>query len=284
MKWLLCVLLCIILLGCGSSSVDKKIPSYRLGTQGLALELLPQFPPKEIPDGSSFRIAVKVKNAGAFDTGTSELEILGLNDAWVPLEHSDVKMISLKGRSIDVPDGDFSVYEFNGQNAALPPSVSEYRSKFWVVARYDYQTVAQTDVCINADLVGVQKTLSACTFKPSQSLGTQGAPVSISRVDQTIIPTTEGVSLEFTITIDNVGGGEIVSPVLIDEIKLANKRLTCSTTSLKAEDIKRRKNKIVCRTTEPNRGTYSTPFSATIHYTYSTKIPGEFTIRRLPSR
>ena len=282
---LFCVLiLCIIIISCTSSKTDTRVPSFRSGSQGLSLQILPQYPPKEIPEKSSFRIAVKVQNLGAFDTGASELDILGLNDAWVPLEHSDVKMTSLRGRSIDAPEGDFSVYEFNGQNVALPPSVSEYRSKFWVVARYDYETIAQTDVCINPEMIALQKQLSSCTVKPSQSLGSQGAPVSISRLDETIIPTLEGVSLEFTITINNVGNGEIVSPVLIDEIKLANRRMACSSTSIKPEDIKAGKNKVVCRMSEPNKGVYSTPFSATIHYTYSTKIPGEFMIRRLPMK
>lgn len=274
----------LALAGCSSFSGSKPgdIPNFRTGTSGLELRFLPNLPPKELLEKGQFRIVVDVRNAGAYDTGDGEINIVGLNDAWVPLDVYSIRLPSLPGRGVQAPDGGLFIAEFPGRNIALPPGVTEYRSKYMAVARYAYSSAAQSDVCINSDIYEVDRGAGMCKVRSSTSLSGQGAPVVVSRVEESIIPSKDTVSVQFTLTIENKGNGELVSPITIDEVKLGTRMLDCNTRTLEIKDIKEKRNKVVCTAVEPLRSPYTSSLSARLFYTYSTKQSGEFVIRRVP--
>ena len=91
--------------------------------------------------------------------------------------------------------------------------------------------------------------------------------------------------VQFRLTIENRGKGEVISPIRIDEVKLANRRLSCKGPheqrpwELLPEDLEEKRNVVVCTILEPRIGAYTTTLSASIFYTYRTKEKGEFLIR-----
>lgn len=281
------VLGAVLLVSCGQLGREQqgKITNFRQGTNGLELTLLPNMPPKEILEGSPFRIGVQVQNRGAYDVSRAAVSVVGLNEAWTPLLIHDIELPTLLGRSLDAPEGDFFIAEFPGQNRGLPPGAAEYRSKFWVIAEYDYTSIAQTDVCINPELfVGLERGTGSCTVRNSISLSGQGAPVAVTRVEEIITPGETSATVQFTFTVENRGGGELVSPIRVRDATLANRRMRCSPEEIEPVDLKERRNKVVCITTEPLASPYTTTLSLALDYTYRTKKEGEFVIKQLPRR
>lgn len=251
---------------------------FKTGTDGLVLELVEGLPPDEVYEANSFRIGLKIQNRGAYDISRGEIKIAGFNEEFTNLERWQSTMKSLQGRSVTAPEGDFYIEEFQGMNEGIPEGASEFIEKFYVYSEYDYETVANRDICINPNFYDVKSSLDSCEPTDSISLSGQGAPVAVSRIEQVISPESENrVKLQFKLTIENKGDGEVVSPVRIEEVKIGNRRLQCEPRTLDLEKSKT----VICTGTEFVRGAYTTPFSAQLSYRYQTKLTGKLTIKSL---
>jgi hypothetical protein len=276
----------LVLAGCSALNLSNpsNVVNYKTGTSGLELELLQNLPPKQMIEGSPFRIAVKIQNRGAYDSRKGNIQIIGLSEAWTPLTFPEIQLPPLTGRSLEAPEGEIFVAEFTGRNIALPARVSDYRSKFWAVAQYDYETVAQANVCINSEILELANSPESCKPTGRISLGSQGAPITISKVEQVITPIDSTALIEYTFTIENNGNGYLNSPITFQEARLANRRMTCTPKTLEPEDLEDKRNQVTCRVSEPISSPYTTTISAALDYTYSTIEKGEFVIRRIPKR
>ena len=282
----------LLIAACSKGLLEQgKQVNYRTGTTGLEVTLLSNMPPRELPEGSPFRIGVKLQNRGAYDTRRSTVTVAGLSEAWTPLAFDQLQLPPLKGRSLDAPDGDIYVAEFTGRNIAFPPSVAEYRSPFWVITEYEYETIAQADVCISADILELESSPGSCKAKGRISLGSQGAPVVVTNVEQVITPIdNNAMMVQMAFTVENRGSGELASPLQLADVRLANRRMDCDTgdahtrRELTAEDLEEGSNKVTCTIIEPLQSPYTTTFSVVVDYTYRTITKGAFTIRRRPQR
>jgi hypothetical protein len=92
----------------------------------------------------------------------------------------------------------------------LTPFGSEfYEPRIIAAACYKYRTIAEPLVCIDPEPHSVFDEDKVCTIDQngeSYSLGSQGAPVAVSRVEQEV----SSNNIHFTIEIQNVGRGRVV--------------------------------------------------------------------------
>ncbi len=284
-KLIIVLMLCsLVLASCGAfggKGDQSKLVNYRQGVSGVELKLLQNMPPKEILEKGPFRIGVQVNNKGAYDVSIGELTVVGINEAWNQLAITGIEMPTLRGRSLTAPEGDFYVAEFSGKNIAMPPGLEQYPVKFWVVVKYNYESIAQLDVCINPEvIVGIGKSVD-CKVKDSASLSGQGAPVAVTKVEERVIPGNEQMSVEFTFYVENKGKGEVVTPIRVGDVNLANRRMSCAPDVIEARDLEEKRNKVNCIISEPLKSPYTTTLSVALDYTYEIKEKGEFTVRRL---
>ena len=275
------LLLCIVFLlsSCNGTETQPNDINYKTGYGGLDLQILPQYPPRTVFEGTSTSIGIRISNRGAYTVSDGRIAIIGLNQVASPLVEDEKLLQILSGRSLGNSEGDFYVEEFQTQELLVPAGAQEYRAKFFVLAEYDYQSTLSTDVCINPEILTLEKS-QTCTPQERQSFGGQGSPVAISSVEQRVQRTNDQLISQFIFTIENRGGGELASPVRIADARLGPRLLHCDKRELLERDIKNKKNQIVCSTTEPIEDSYKTTLSASLFYTYRKTILGEFTIKK----
>ena len=259
---------------------DQNIDvNYRQGYDGLELELLPNYPPEEILEGGTYTIAVQISNKGAYDTTRGEVSVFGLSKALNTLDR-DVELLRvIKGRDINMPSGEFYIEEFKGKNNFI--TADEYEAKFWVQAEYNYQTVFNADVCINPAMLKIEVEQGSCVVEEEMSFGGQGAPIAITEVEELVSSEGDDTKAQFTLRIENKGDGDLISPVIVDSVRIANRRLDCERREFKPELVEEGEALLVCTFVEPNRGPYSTVLSASLYYTYRTREMGEILIKKL---
>ena len=271
----------ILLVGCSQSTANDPINvNYKSGTQGLDIQLVPNHPPSRLFESSTFTIAAQINNNGAYDTA-GEIALIGLDQKYTPLRQQLFEIPPLQGRSESNSLGDFYIQEFPGDQLSIPAGAKEYRAKYLLVATYEYLTILNANVCVNPALLDIERQQSSCTMQPKQGFSGQGAPVAFTSVEEVVTPMGDGIRIEFTLTIENRGNGEVYSSILIDDVRLGTKPLTCNRRELSLDDLKQRRNTVVCSRTEPREAAYTSTLSATAQYTYKTTKPGEFVVQRI---
>lgn len=270
----------VLSLACTQGTSNDPINvNYKTGTAGIDIQLVPNHPPSRLIEGGAFTIAAQVSNKGAYDTfGT--IAVIGLDQIYTPVQEQEADMPALKGRSESNTLGDFYVQEFFGGQTALPPGSKEYKTKFLVLANYEYLTVLNSNVCINPALLEIEREQGSCTVQDKQRFSGQGAPVAFTQVEEVISPANNDVHIQFTFTVENRGNGEVVSPIRIDDVRLGTKPLTCNKREVTEFELKQRRNTVVCSRIESRQSAYTSALSATLQYTYKTTKLGEFVIQR----
>ena len=284
-KILLVLVLVVFLVGCGlmggmDTGRSPTAVDFRKGYSGLEIESLDGLPPKEMYEGGSFKIGLRMKNNGAYDIKRGELEIAGFDESYVVLSQKRKVLEPILGKSITNPDGGFYIEEFDGQVLRSLGGAKEYPATYFVIGKYDYRAEAQTDVCVNTNLYSDLK-LSEDSCKPEQSisLSGQGAPVAITKIDEITVPESAGAKIVFKLYIENKGKGTLTSPLYLEEAKLGNRRLTCEPRFL---ELREPGEKVfVCTAYEAGAANYKTPFYAAIYYTYQIKEKKSFKIKSL---
>jgi hypothetical protein len=205
---LLTLLLALLLAGCsGLRGGAKTTPTtFHIGTQGMVLEFLPGSPPARLYEGDPLSIVVKYANKGAYTVEGGMLYVSGYDRAYVPLI-PDQQPFNAEGKSVYNPEGLISyTAEFNAGAVAAPPYVDTFPQTFKVTACYKYRTEASAEVCIDPDPLRIRPEDKVCVVH-DVSLGSQGAPVAVTRVEQ---DSARGRA-QFKIGISNVGGGTVIA-------------------------------------------------------------------------
>ena len=277
---IVCVFLVLLLSSCRQGTANDPIQvHYKTGNDGIELQLVPNRPPPRIIEGSTFTIAAQVSNKGAYDT-FGRIAVIGLDQTYTPVAEQEADLLPLKGRSESNTLGDFTVQEFLGGQTRVPLGAKEYRAKYLLLATYEYLTILNADVCINPALLDIEREQGSCTVQSKQHFSGQGAPLAITQVEEVISPSGGDVRIEFTFTVENRGRGDIVSPILIDDVRLGTKPLTCTKREIREIELKQRQNTFICSRIEQRQGAYTSALSATLQYTYQTTTPGEFIVQR----
>ena len=241
------LILILVISGCSGRLRDQERKSidFRTGTQGLELRFPPNMPTKLFEGDRDVGFILEIRNKGAFPQndvteetndfqarlyfGGFDANILKVGQdspsfaAINPIIVAAAKGtdFSLEGRSSFNSEGGIQVIPLAFFVERLPPgtSFSVYRPKVRAAVNYRYQTIASPTICVDPQPESATIRDKPCQFTDSIGVGSQGAPVAVTRVDQDVVRGSDGKSkLLYKIFIENVGTGRVLSlPAPLDE-------------------------------------------------------------------
>jgi hypothetical protein len=278
-KIILIIGLLVLLLfsfGCiRKSSTGPEVIVYHTGTKGLEINLLKNLPPDEIWKGNAFVIGVELINSGAYDIEEGKLTI-NYDTKYTEIIEPQ-RTFELKGKQQGYPDGERILMNFDARNLKVPGERDEGLGSFTVLSQYHYGTTASTEVCINPDVYNIIKTNEICEIKTIDLRQGQGAPVTITKIEQTISPRNLDYVVSFLFHIQNKGkGGVLNKKIKITEAKLSNQKLQC------LEELpfdNKKENLLECSIVLKGlRGAYLAPLTIKLDYDYQESIDKKLTI------
>jgi hypothetical protein len=206
-KFILVVIIILFLSSCASDSRRPGDEHFRTGSEGLVMRFIPNSPPAKIYDEDILSALIEIHNAGATDVsgGNNRLYISGFDPSLITgVDMHGIIIEDLDGKDFDFPDGGYTTIHFEGSLRDLRSrNVEVYEPTLLITACYEYETIANPEVCIDGDPYAVTSEEKVCSAGSSKGAGTQGAPIAVSSV---ATEPTRGKS-RFKITINNVGGG-----------------------------------------------------------------------------
>lgn len=200
------LIIVVTLVSCQAKKTEKADEDFRTGSNGLTINFLQNLPPARIYDEDEFNAAVEIANRGATEVG-------GVNDRvyLAGFDHSLITGITIYGQQIPMldgksafnPKGTFDYLNFKGQLRDLSSkSIDSYPFDLIATACYDYKTIASANVCIDPDPFSPTAKQKICVPQ-NIGLGSQGAPVAVSKIDVEAAPG----KTRFKIYVTNAGGG-----------------------------------------------------------------------------
>ena len=277
--------MCILILfvtACKSQDISSTIDvDFRSGTQGLNLDFLDNLPPAETFEGALFVIAAKLTNEGAYEARNIDIQLIGFDPFFFEMNTKLSSLAKLQGKELTNPNGEWAILEFPGKNLRIPLSTTKFDFSFLTKVSYDYETIADLDMCVDTNIYSdLTVDQQSCEAKTSFSLTSQGAPIVVTKVEQTKIPSGDSATLIYTITVANKGKGKVVGPVRMKEARLANKRLVCRNREIDLNDKETEDDVFVCSTTEPININFLSKFSVSLFYRYNVEKKKQFAVKR----
>ena len=217
--YIFALLLLLVLSSCKIKRTSDGIIYERAGTEGLAIDFLPNSPPARIVVGKADReinVVVEARNKGAYpeldrkkpQKLEGKLFIGGFAKNIIDFKDNDkidLNSLFLEGRSNANPSGGFDLAEFKGIIKSQELPFDKFSPVFSAIACYKYQTVATTPVCIDAEPYSDLRINKVCKIHPI-TLATQGAPIAVIKLDEEVLSD----SIQFRIAIKNVGNGDVL--------------------------------------------------------------------------
>ncbi|PIN70181.1 hypothetical protein COV93_02525 [Candidatus Woesearchaeota archaeon CG11_big_fil_rev_8_21_14_0_20_43_8] len=235
MKRILAIILmisCVMLSSCTLPSLGRnsqqdpnmaKLNEYRTGTDGVKIKFLDKLPPDQVGQNDILKAVFEVHNAGATDIEYGKIVLL-TTDANVKVTPS-VNEYRLRGKHMYFVEGEKTTEEFT----VSVSGIGDKKTTLIGYTCYPYQTKAVDSICIDPTIGKVTVADKACEMKDMSFSGGQGAPVAVSNVK--ILPILQGndFKLRLNITIENKGGGKVVSKNIASS--------ECALTTKESEDV-----------------------------------------------
>lgn len=218
-KYMMILALLIFIAACASQTDNNyKFEDVYKGVEGLRFSFLTNAPPREVYDESPLQIIVNLENKGAANIEHGILAISLEKDYYAPQDFAK-REINLYGRNIHMRYGDQKREVYSITEAKIPETQSEsHKTQIYVTACYQYQTTLKTDVCIDTDVYNLKERTRSCRVSDYYSSSGQGAPVAITRIEETMLPEGENqIRPSYKIYVRNQGNGEVVLPDKISE-------------------------------------------------------------------
>ena len=198
-----------------SKDPKKSAEELRTGTEGMSVTFMPNNPPatvyveQNLPNNVD--VIVELFNKGVYPQpeegkpASGKVFLSGYDQNILVFEPKsyDLSKKSLNGKSLIDIRGGSDIMIFNGKVNLDNLKVDKYEPSLLATLCYNYVTIGGPAVCIDPDPHLQQK--KVCEAAPVV-LTSQGAPVAITRVDVNSL----AAKTTFTITIKNVGGGEVI--------------------------------------------------------------------------
>ncbi len=295
---------------CSIQKQTSKDPT-RTGSEGLQLTLIDNLP-KEIvveKDEQPIIFSIDVRNKGAYPETLQGAEFIGF--VWfsgydpkaMPIEPVGIALTPIEGRNPANPAGGQALVDFSAKILPQNLNVGKYSPKLLANVCYRYQTVANPDVCIEPDPLAttLSRVTPVCRAKDA-SLGTQGAPVAIDKIEQTTLPN----EIQFKITIKNVGKGEIVDPAAscssqgsalltrqnLDRVKVSSVKIGAEGKELACRPLDENNiariidgtGYIICTLSKKDitlKTAYVTPLTIKLEYDYKQSVEKQITINKI---
>lgn len=240
--------------------------NFRTGTDGLVMRFLDNAPPPKQYDEEPLNALIELHNDGAtnIQDGGGTLYLSGFDPSLITgVETTGTRIGDLEGRDFDFPDGGFDVINFQANVRDLRQrNIERYEPTLLVTACYDYETIANPEVCIDGDPYSINFQQKVCSSSEVNNFGgDQGAPVAVTKVSVEAAPRKS----RFDITVENVGEGLAFQPggtfldkcspyhddgldhndinlVLVEEVKLGNVDIKTSCKPLEQGNLLRIKS------------------------------------------
>jgi len=299
---IICILLlCLFLVGCAGQA-DFSMQDLRKGTNGIVLKFLDDQPPTTIIENDRFVMTLNLQNDGAA-TAKNTILNLGVPSEYINADLNSATMngdpttlqFDLEGKSMKNPNGGLSILMIPA--TALPITTSK-KQQVTIAGQicYDYETVAEANICANYD-PSYQLKVFPCKPK-AISLSSQGAPVAITKIDVKPKYTPEGrLATSLTITLQNKGTGRVIEAgqsaavcssrgdltkvwdrVIVTAV-MAGKKINCKKDYVTLEN---NKAEITCEGTVENvQGPYVAPLQVYLDYGYTQTLSKQFYIERI---
>ncbi len=272
------------------------------GTQGVQVELLPNYPPSMIYDLNEFLALAEVKNLGNHDLQPEEcfVQVTGfdkniLGSGLLQPRRCAEGLSILEGKNVYNTKGGVNQIEFKSTSVRLPPGVFEYSPLLNFVTCYRYVTIANPSVCV--DPLFYQVTADQKTCRPTNVMmgGGQGAPVGVTYVGVNMV----GGNAVFEINVANLGSGKVLSRnsdiqncgqasidrTELDKIDYAVRLSGGSKVDCRPRDTIRLTNnnaKIICTFTIDGPSAFETPLMIDLEYNYIDSFTKQIQIVRTP--
>ncbi len=237
------LVLILVISGCAGRLRDqeRKGVDFRTGTQGLELRFPSNMPTKLFEgDGkgnNGIGFILEIRNRGAFPQNDitdetnhfkAKLFFGGFDPNIIEIKAEDNKIpgnlkdgfeisqtnFPLEGKSQFNSEGGIQGLPFLFSVNDLPEgtSFSVYRPKIRAAINYRYQTTASPTICVDPQPESTTIRDKPCLFTDSIGVGSQGAPVAVTRIDQDVVRGAAGTSkLLYKIFIENVGKGRVLA-------------------------------------------------------------------------
>lgn len=207
------IVLIVFSAGCTSkgSNSNTENRNYRTGNQGLYLEFVQNMPPYRVYALEEFELMIKMTNKGASDINGGYLYISGYDTTYLDSLYSQNAELSYHtfnavGKSEYNPYGE--IYETASFTDDLGPNIPEgvdnFDMSFKATACYEYTTIAAAKICVDPNPANINIERKVCQVKDI-GLGTQGAPVAVTKVEEQI----NRRDILFWIYFKNVGSGDV---------------------------------------------------------------------------
>ncbi len=210
----------IFLSSCASSSKQASTnTNFHTGSQGIQMRFIQDRPPAKIydQDPSAMQVLVEIQNVGTYTLrgGDLLLSLSGFDRSiiQVPQAPENSMSVALEGRKATFPDGGIDIVSWRSPGSiVLPRNADVYSPTLQVTACYKYRTEAAPVVCIDPTPYAAVNQNDVCSVTDVSVGGGQGAPVAVTSVKPTIYSPSTGKVAQFQIFVQNVGGGDVLSP------------------------------------------------------------------------
>ena len=316
----------IFISGCGSiSTQNKQDVDVHVGYKGLAIEFVKNTPPPRIFEGDTFPVYLKIKNNGAYSIKDSKAIVnLGVEKDYtlqvVLLEGSRIQKaegenaakFSLDGKSNINPIGDEDVISYNVKAGKIDPQSEAHPSTVTATLCYPYETIFSTGVCIDSDISNLRPGKKVCEVRDLVPSGGQGAPVAVTKVEVSMLPTQandkeksiQKIIPQFLIYVENKGSGLVINSEAVGEFctkseakhenlniiyidaELSGEKLYCQLETKQniPGHIKLKDKKDIVRCTLEkgieSTDTYLSPLRITLTYGYTQSISANYFIQK----
>lgn len=289
--------LILLLLGCSQDS--PPVTDYRTGSQGIVLGFLN--PDSQVYEGSKLNLEFEVRNLGAYDLqdGYGKVVLSGYEPSAVKFSYYDPEkryaeqaLPAVIGRGPYNPEGGYEILRIEEDGPVSVQFGETYSPTIMATACYKYQTLATPTVCVFSSMQDLKEE-NIC--RPvSLDLASQGGPVSVTRVEESILTQELG----FRIHIENVGGGEVFDYNALSDCPFGPERekkdvvevsvdlVDAGTPVCEPPDMRVRlwngKGVIFCRLPIEQETSYTAPLEITLDYGYSSSITHKIDIIKPP--
>jgi hypothetical protein len=306
----LCILLLsFLLLMSACVKQQGSTDPIKSGSEGLQLLFVDNLPKEVVvgKDDQPLILTLDIRNRGTYPetledtTFAAFMWFSGYDPKAISLEPLSRTIIPIEGRNQANPAGGQTLVEFSAKIISQNLNVGKYTPKLLANVCYRYQTIATPDVCIEPDPLSatVSRTTPVCRAKDA-SLGTQGAPVAVARVEQTTLPN----EIQFKITLKNVGRGDVVHPaaqcstqgssqltrqnidkVEVSSVKIGEKELSCRPLDEnKIARLVEGTGYIICtlgKADISSTSAYVTPLTIRLTYDYKQSVEKQLVINKI---
>ncbi|MBN2458000.1 hypothetical protein JXB31_02630 [Candidatus Woesearchaeota archaeon] len=298
----LITILSVAIVSCAPTDENTPDMDYRTGTDGISVNFMSGSPPAKVYEKSPLYLVAEVRNQGAFDnnpTSLGHVTLHGFDVTAMPFQGAEnnnyvkVPLPAVQGKGAYLNEGGYDTVTFEiDDNALRVPYGDKYEPTLMLSTCYVYRTIATPTVCIIPD---PQLLLKNKVCEPRTiTMKSQGGPVAVTKVEEEIMRE----SVNFVITIENVGGGNVISrssladcPFNLDRYEKLNtvdvtasmrtaKLLSCVPD--KSVRLVDGKGTIFCKFALKETAPYTTPLNIQLDYAYNTNTKRTLEIAKIP--